>query len=86
MSGEGVVRYTAGELRAQMPAISAWLDGLRAAFGTATINAAIKDGIAGRPVFYATENGIEVGTPLPIPYGTCGVDSFLRLLELERAQ
>jgi hypothetical protein len=67
-----------------MPLITAWLDEMRASFGTETINAAIKGGIAGQPTFYASENGVEVGTPRPAPYGTCSVDGFLRLIELER--
>lgn len=52
-------------LRGMMPEITAWIDDLRSAFGPETIEAAIKAGIAGEPVFFAVENGIEVGTRSP---------------------
>lgn len=52
-------------MRLAMPAVAAWIDQLRDAFGAESINAAIKAGIDGQPTFYASENGIEVGTPLP---------------------
>ena len=84
MSAQGKVRYSGGELRQSMPTITAWLDDMRAAFGAETINAAIKGGIAGRPTFYAEENGIVVGTPRPAPYGTIGVDGYLWLIEMEK--
>lgn len=83
-SGEVPVRYTAGELREKMPLITAWLDGMRGAFGTAVINDAIKGGIAGRSSFHAVENGIEVGTRRPEPECVSSVDSYLRLLAMER--
>lgn len=67
-----------------MPEITAWLDGLRGAFGAETINTAIRGGLAGRATFYAAEGGVEVGTKRPAPWGVCGCDSFLRLMELER--
>lgn len=87
MSVEGEKKqYRAGELRERMPEITAWLDGLRSAFGADCINQAVRRGIAGRPTFHAAENGIEVGTPRPTPYGTCSCDAYLRLLELERME
>lgn len=52
-------------LREEMPAVTAWIDSLRDAFGADEINAFIKSGMAGVPVFYASENGRQVGTPLP---------------------
>lgn len=52
-------------LRSQMPGVTAWIDSLRDAFGAEEINAFIKSGMAGVPVFYASENGHQVGTPLP---------------------
>lgn len=77
------IRYTAGELRERMPTITAWLDDMRAAFGTDVINASIKDGIAGKPRFYAIENGVEVGT-MPPPKETTNVDVVLRMLRMGR--
>ena len=51
-------------LRTAMPQVTAWIDKLREAFGAECINAVIKAGMQGLPVFHAKENGIEVGTPL----------------------
>lgn len=48
-----------------MPTVAAFLDGLRAEFGTATIDAAIRAGL--RPDanfrFFAQEGGHSLGTP-----------------------
>ena len=52
-------------LRAAMPGVTAWIDGLREAFGADEINALIKAGMTGVPVFHALEAGHEVGTLLP---------------------
>lgn len=49
-------------LRAEMPAVTAWIDSLRAEFGAEAINGIIRGGMAGLPGFYAAENGHEVGT------------------------
>lgn len=49
-------------LRQQMPAVAAWIDQMRAAFGADPINDAIRAGIDGQPTFYASENGSEIGT------------------------
>lgn len=51
----------ATNLRTKMPAVTAFIDDLRATFGTDTINAAIRAGMNGQPTFHAHENGIEVG-------------------------
>ena len=51
-------------LRTAMPQTAAFIDNLREAFGAECINAVIKAGMQGLPVFHAKENGIEVGTPL----------------------
>ena len=55
-------------LRTQMPLVTAWIDGLRDAFGREAIDgqirAAVRDGLA---TFHAREGGHEVGTPLPAP-------------------
>lgn len=52
-------------LRQSMPTVAAWIDDLRAAFGDAQINAAIRAGMDGQPTFYASENGIEIGVRAP---------------------
>ena len=52
-------------LRDQMPEVAAFVDALREVFGKASIDGQIRRGIAGEPVFYASENGHEIGTPLP---------------------
>jgi hypothetical protein len=49
-------------LREQMPVISEWVDSLREAFGKASIDGQIRKGISGEPTFWASENGIEIGT------------------------
>lgn len=52
-------------LRDQMPSVTAFVDDLREAFGRDQIDAVIRSGMRGNPVFHATENGHEIGTPLP---------------------
>ena len=53
-------------LRTDMPTVATWIDDLRSVFGAECINTAIKSGIAGQPTFYASENGIIVGTRAPL--------------------
>jgi hypothetical protein len=43
----------------------AWLDELRAVFGQEHIDGQIRRGLKGECVFYANENGIELGQPGP---------------------
>lgn len=45
-----------------MPCVTAFVDDLRAAFGAPMINGAIRSGMNGRPHFWASENGHELGT------------------------
>lgn len=52
--------------RADLPQVFAWVKDLRDAFGP-EISALVKGGLDGVPVFYASENGRQVGTPLPAP-------------------
>ncbi len=52
-----------GSMREQMPVVAAWIDEMRAAFGTAHIDGILKAGMRGEPVFFASENGHTVGTP-----------------------
>ena len=54
-----------GSLRNAMPEITAWIDDLRQVFGRASIDAQIRRGLRGECVFYARENGHEVGAPGP---------------------
>jgi len=51
-----------GGMREQMPVVAAWIDGMREAFGTESIDRPIRAGMKGSPVFYASENGHTVGT------------------------
>jgi len=52
--------------RAAMPKVAAWIDDLRAVFGTDAIDgqirAATRDGL---PTFHAEEGGRRVGVPMP---------------------
>jgi len=48
-------------LREAMPTVAAWIDELREAFGADSINAAIRNGLAGGDHFHASENGHEIG-------------------------
>lgn len=57
---------TKGSLREQMPVVSALIDEFRAVFGQAHIDKVIRAGMKGTPVFFATENGHTVGTPIPL--------------------
>lgn len=54
-----------GSMREQMPVVTDWIDRMRAAFGTEHIDGVIKAGMRGQPVFFASENGHQVGTPVP---------------------
>ena len=54
-------------LRESMPLVTEFIDACRAAFGVASVNESIKAGMDGFPAFYASENGHEVGTPIPKP-------------------
>ena len=51
-----------GSLREQMPVVTAWIDKMRDAFGKEHIDAQIRAGMKGKPVFFASENGNEIGT------------------------
>lgn len=51
-------------LRETMPTVAGWVDDLRAAFGADSINASIKNGMAGGTDFWASENGTEIGNRL----------------------
>lgn len=53
-------------LRDLMPSTSAFLDECGTAFGFESVGESIRAGMAGLPgFFYASENGHEVGTPIP---------------------
>lgn len=51
-----------GSMRQDMPTVAAFVDDLRAAFGRDYIDGAIRAGLQGRPTFWASENGHELGT------------------------
>lgn len=52
-------------LREEMPTIARIIDDFRAVFGKAYIDSIIRAGMNGQPVFYASENGHSIGTPIP---------------------
>jgi hypothetical protein len=49
-------------LREEMPQVTAFIDRLRNTFGRDNIDAVIRRGMKGEPVFYASENGHTIGT------------------------
>jgi hypothetical protein len=51
-------------LREQMPEVTSFIDSLRIVFGKEAIDSQIRKGMQGEPVFYASENGHEIGTRL----------------------
>lgn len=55
-----------GNMRELMPGTAALIDDLRATFGAEYIDAIIRAGVRGQPVFSASENGHTVGTPVPV--------------------
>lgn len=62
------------DLREAMPVTAALIASFREAFGVGNINDVVRRGIAGEPVFYASENGHTVGT-LGRPYVRIGFDA-----------
>lgn len=53
-----------GSMREAMPSTAAWIDELRREFGRELIDAQIRAGMRGEPVFWASEAGHVVGTPV----------------------
>jgi hypothetical protein len=51
-------------MRETMPGVTAFIDGMRAAFGREMIDGQIRRGMNGEPTFFASENGHQVGTRL----------------------
>lgn len=49
-------------LRETMPETAAFIDACREYFGAANVDPSIKAGIEGQPTFWASENGVTVGT------------------------
>ena len=45
-----------------MPVITAFVDACRAELGRESVDPSIKAGMQGRPLFYASENGVSIGT------------------------
>ena len=64
-SSTEVVEMSKGSLRGEMPTVTSIIDGFRDAFGKVYIDSIIRAGMRGQPVFYASENGHTIGTPLP---------------------
>ena len=61
--------------REAMPTVAAWIDLLRQAFGEVEINEQLRRGVRGEPVFFATEGGHQIGTPLPKAVGRIRIDA-----------
>ncbi|MEK6418049.1 MAG: hypothetical protein V4801_00425 [Burkholderia gladioli] len=61
--------------KSSMPLIADFVDAPRDTFGVEEINAIVRRGRAGEPVFFAREAGREFGTPLPSGrgWGAAGV-------------
>lgn len=52
-----------GSMREAMPAVAAFIDGLRDAFGADQVDPSIRAGLRGEPnKFWASEAGVELGT------------------------
>lgn len=51
-------------LRQEMPRIASMIDDLRREIGLLPVDRQIRRALRGEPVFYAKENGREIGTPL----------------------
>jgi len=49
-------------LRDEMPETAGFIDSLREAFGKEMVDEQIRQGMRGQPVFWARENGREIGT------------------------
>lgn len=58
-----------------MPEVAAFVAELRRAFGDAAIDEAVARGKAGEPTFFASENGLAVGTKSEAPVSSWIVDS-----------
>jgi hypothetical protein len=56
---------SAKPLREEMPEVAHFVDALRAAFGREAVDPSLSRGLAGEPVFFATEAGRRVGTACP---------------------
>ena len=61
-------------LRKSMPLVAAFVDDMREAFGADVINPQIRRGMAGEIGFWASENGVEIGTEIIFDY----VDKYQR--------
>ena len=71
-------------LRLAMPVVYEFIEACRAAFGKDMTNTQIKLGIEGAEAFHASENGIEVGTPIREPKIFLTLDQMRILSKDER--
>jgi len=55
-----------------MPAVAAFIDDLRTAFGKDAIDGQIRNGLQGLPHFHASENGRQIGCPMAEGVGISG--------------
>ena len=72
-----------GSMRDSMPEIAAWIDDLRRVFGRAEIDDQIRRGLRGECVFWASENGRELGVRGPA--GVPLTDELRHAREAKRA-
>lgn len=69
-----------------MPAVAAFVDAMRGAFGAPEIDRQIRAGMRGEPVFHGAENGHEVGTKSPVSGRVVSAaDMVLKKPEIEEA-
>lgn len=53
-----------GYMRERMPITASILDELKKHFGEEFVNMRVRQGMLGEPVFFASENGHVIGTPV----------------------
>lgn len=69
-----------------MPETYAFIEACREAFGKEAVNPMIKLGMEGAQTFYASENGIEVGTKMPSFEDSPGITLDKVVLQCDRAE
>jgi hypothetical protein len=79
--------------RELMPTCADWLDELRSAFGSESINDSIRAGMRGKPTFYAAEGGHELGSRETLDPGlnahvfdAASLDDIAALVDAKKAQ
>ncbi len=73
-------------LREQMPIVTQFIDECRLAFGAEMVNDQIQLGRQGAQTFYASENGIEIGTKFTEPKIFITADRMVLRSKKEQAE